>query len=52
MGSGVMLKLDYDFYNSCHDSKQIFVMGFVVNNGISHLIIGFEALGMKMCYFA
>jgi hypothetical protein len=46
--SGVMQKRDCDLYYSCHDSKHIFVTEFVVNKRISHMVIGFESLGLRM----
>jgi exonuclease III len=49
-GNGVMQKRDYDLYYSCHDSKHIFGTGLVVNKRISHMVRGFEPLGMRMRY--
>jgi hypothetical protein len=50
VGSGAMQKCHYDLYYSCHGSKHIFGTGFVVNKSSSHMVIGFESLGMRMCY--
>jgi hypothetical protein len=43
-------KCDYDLYYSCPASKHIFGAGFVVNKRISHMAIGFEPPGMRLCY--
>jgi hypothetical protein len=45
-----MQKRDYDLYYSCHNSEHIFGMGFVVYKTDSCIVIGFEPLGMRMCY--
>jgi hypothetical protein len=50
VGNGVMQKCHYDLYYSCHDRKHIFGTGFVVNKRVSHMVIGSEPLGMRMCY--
>jgi exonuclease III len=51
VGSGVTQKHDCDLYYNCHDSKHIlFGTGFIVNKRISHMVIGFESLVMRMCY--
>jgi hypothetical protein len=50
VGSGVMQKCHYDLYYSCNDSKHIFGTELVVNKRVSHMVLGFEPLGMKMCY--
>jgi hypothetical protein len=46
----VMQWRDCDLYYRCHDSEHIFGAGFVVNKRISHMVTGFEPLGMRMCY--
>jgi exonuclease III len=50
VGSGVIQKRDCDLYYICHDSKHIFGTGYVVNKRISHMVRGFEPLGIRMCY--
>jgi exonuclease III len=48
--SGVMQKRNYDLYYSCNYIKHISRTVFAVNKRVSHLVIGFEPLSMRMCY--
>jgi hypothetical protein len=50
--SGVMQKCDFYLYYSCRESKHIHIFGtgFVVKTRISHMVIGFEPLGMRMLF--
>jgi hypothetical protein len=40
---------DYLYYN-CHDSKHIFGTIFVVNRRVSHTVIDFQPLGVRMLF--
>jgi hypothetical protein len=45
-----MQKRNDNLYYNCHDSKYIFGTIFVVNRRVSHTVIDFEPLGVRMCY--
>lgn len=48
-GSGIMEKQEHTIFYSCHERNHVEGVGFVVNNNVKHLIIGFETISPRIC---